>query len=788
MKNLGRLIPLVFFVSLLVLFFYKFFFSGLIPFPGDLLVAEYNPWKSYSYLGYNPGSFPNKAQYFDVLRQLYPWKTFVLNQVAAQQFPLWNPYNFSGSPLFANIQSAVLYPLNIFYFFLPQPFAWTLLVMLQVFLSGIFSYLFIRSLRVSKISSLLSSTAFACSLYTTVFLEYNSVVQTLLWMPLALYGVQKINEAGHTRYYLLLTLAITLLFFAGHLQVAVASLLFIICFVVFSVRSFSQPKRQRVLLLYALFGLIALGIAAVQLIPSLELILNSARVPQEYPFLIEKLLIQPSQLLLFVAPDLFGNPATRNYLLSETYPTKAVYIGFLPFVFFIFSLVLWKTNNYVKFFGGAILVLLLLLVRTPLSELFYRVPIPFFSTSSPSNTIFLLSFCISVLAGFGLDVFLQKNKKYFLYISIIVFSIIGCSLLIFKITQTPFLMSNALFSLGLAAIGVGLFFLGSVFSSKKQIIALFFLLITIADLFYFFQKFNPFVPQAFMYPKTPVTSWLTQNAGIQRVWGYGAAALEANTETHMHIFSPNGYDPIYPKRYGAFIQSSKEGKIATTFTNQTRSDAVIAPGYGERDLILNEYRLRVLDMVGVTYILDKPQVKDNTFPKERFKQVYTNNGWHIFQNLNAVPRVFLAEKYEVFSTDRQFEQLFFAKNFNPAKVILLEEKPAGVKNTVNDSSGSATISLYSPNKVVIKTKTKTNQLLFLSDTYFPGWKALVDNKETKIYRANYTFRAVVAPKGEHMLTFVYEPESFYWGIKTTIISLVVLGGVLLMRVRKKNEK
>ncbi len=84
---------------LVAIFFYKTILHGYLPFPGDLLVAEYKPWSSYSYLGYNPGSYPNKAQYFDTLRQLYPWKTFVIDEFKKGQVPLWNPHNFSGSAL-----------------------------------------------------------------------------------------------------------------------------------------------------------------------------------------------------------------------------------------------------------------------------------------------------------------------------------------------------------------------------------------------------------------------------------------------------------------------------------------------------------------------------------------------------------------------------------------------------------------------------------------------------------------------------------------------------------------
>src|SRR5260221_365991 len=84
------------------IFFWHVFIKGYIPFPGDLLLSEYNPWRHTSYFGYVAGSIPSKAQYFDVIRELYPWKTLVIEQLKQHHIPLWNPYNFSGAPLMAN--------------------------------------------------------------------------------------------------------------------------------------------------------------------------------------------------------------------------------------------------------------------------------------------------------------------------------------------------------------------------------------------------------------------------------------------------------------------------------------------------------------------------------------------------------------------------------------------------------------------------------------------------------------------------------------------------------------
>ena len=132
--------------SLLILFFHQTIFRGLVPFPGDILVSDFLPWRSTSYLGYGAGGIPNKAQYPDTIRQMYPWKTVAVEALKSGKLPLWNPYNFSGSPLLANFQSAALYPLGIFYLFLPQITAWTILIIMQPLLAFLFTYFFARKL------------------------------------------------------------------------------------------------------------------------------------------------------------------------------------------------------------------------------------------------------------------------------------------------------------------------------------------------------------------------------------------------------------------------------------------------------------------------------------------------------------------------------------------------------------------------------------------------------------------------------------------------------------------
>src|SRR3989344_6108426 len=185
-----RFTPFICLLFITCVFFYQTILFGRLPFPGDILLSEYKPWNSYSYEGYAAGGIPNKAQYFDTIRQLYPWKTLSIDLIKSGQFPLWNPYNFSGAPLLANHQSQALYPLNIFYFLFTAPWAWTITLMLQTFLASFFMYIYGRKIGLSATAAIFSGLAFGYSQFMSVFLEYNTIGHTILYLPLMLYLVE----------------------------------------------------------------------------------------------------------------------------------------------------------------------------------------------------------------------------------------------------------------------------------------------------------------------------------------------------------------------------------------------------------------------------------------------------------------------------------------------------------------------------------------------------------------------------------------------------------------------
>jgi uncharacterized membrane protein YfhO len=82
--------------------------------------------------------------------------------------------------------------------------------------------------------------------------------------------------------------------------------------------------------------------------------------------------------------------------------------------------------------------------------------------------------------------------------------------------------------------------------------------------------------------------------------------------------------------------------------------------------------------------------------------------------------------------------------------------------------------LYRPNTntVVVTTKSLYPGLLVLADTFYPGWHACIDGKITTIQKANYLFRGIFIPAGQHTITFKYLPESFLIGVVLALVAAI----------------
>lgn len=766
-------------LAIVAVFFYKFFLFSHIPFPGDLLIAEYNPWKTEVYLGYNPGSYPNKAQYFDVLRQLYPWRSFAINQLKQGHLPLWNPYNFSGSPLLANFQSAVLYPLNIIFLVTPFKIGWALLVVIQPFLALFFTFLYCRKIGLQKLPSFFTSVSYSFSYFFIVWLEYNTIGHVLAFLPFALLAIENLLEKREKRWGACLIFACFAIVTAGHIQLAGYVFVFLFAYILF------RAKNLQEILILGTLVVLGIGVSAIQLIPGLELIRESARSKIPYSVILEKILVQPRQLIMLIIPDFFGNPATRNYILQDTYVGKAISIGVVPFVFAILGLLQFEKERLVKFFAVLAAFIMLYITKNPVSAFLFHIDIPIISSSSPTLSTFLLSFSASMLAGYGIQTWISRAvSKRGVYLACLPIAVLFAmlwgyisspSVNIIPVSAVRSASKELMLATFLFGISGVLIYIGVL---KRRIIPIFFMILLLlhgASVFRAFQKFNPFVPQELIFPNHHLLSFLENKTDIQRFWGYKTGAVEANFATQYSLYSPDGYDPLYPKRYGEFIRSSQNGSIASSFSLQNRSDAVVS---NSKDLVENNTRLRVLNALGVSYILDKFESASSQkdFPANRFVKEYDAKGWKVYKDQTVSQRIRLVGSYRVFTNEKEFTNIFFSKSFDPSLAILLE-KNIDI-STKQDINSSVVIKRYRPNSIILQTRSKTNQLLYVSDIFFPGWNAYIDDNKTEILRANFAFRAVAVPKGNHTVIMEYAPESVRTGLIISLLGIIISAAVL----------
>jgi len=759
------------------IFFYKTITHGLVPFPADVLVNEYQPWRSTPYLGFAPATIPHKAQYPDTVRQIYPWKTLALDSLKSGKLPLWNPYNFSGTPLLANFQSAALYPLNIIYAFTSQISGWSVLVALQPLLATIFTYFFARSIGIGILGSMLASISYGFSGFMTVWLEYNTVGHVILWLPLILLAIEKSRNQLKRNWLVILALGHTFALLAGHPQIYGYMFIFSLCYIL--ARGKNWPTK---IWLFAM-SLLGVGIASIQLIPGIELIKLSARSPHDFRQFFTGILIQPWQFISMIFPNFFGNPATRTYWLQDTFLGKVTTIGIVPL--FFLPAIFRRFDSTVRWFFTSTIIIVLLMSANPISYLFYKLPLPIISSSSPTLMAYLLAFCMSILCGFGLDYWIVE-KHSIKKLTKRTLQVIGILTIFFLSSRIPALQPHAaiitravLYGSIIACCTLVLFWVAITKPKLLKFAVVLLLVVHIADLFVFFQRFNPFVSPTLVFPEHEITTFIKTHDDA-RYWGYGTAAIPANLATQFKGFSPEGYDPLYPKWYGEFIYSYVNGTLLKTFNNSTRSDAAIVSGFGSSGLS-DVRKNKILSTLSVGYILDRTEngSTEETFPYDSFQAIYQKGDWHIFKSKNVAPRVYLADHIQIYKNEDDFSQQFFSSSFDPTRSVLLPTLPTDVSKAT--ATGSATITSYQPERVSIQTQSEESKVLVLTDTYYPGWTAKIDDKSTNIIRANWTQRAITIPAGSHTVTFTYEPQSVRIGMILSMISIGLLIGIFVAK-------
>ncbi|MEK7543333.1 MAG: YfhO family protein [Patescibacteria group bacterium] len=688
----------------------------------------------------------------DVVTQIYPWKKITIDSWRQGQVPLWNPYSFSGSPHAANYQTAVFSPVNLLYFVFPFLDAWSLSILLQPLLAGIFMYILLRGLDRSQAAGFIGSIAFMFCGFLTVWMAYGTLSWAVLWLPLLLAVV--LMHVNKRSWYnpVIVSSGLAWSFLSGHFQMSVYVLITVTAFVIYQGFSRKNIKAVIELGLAVLFGLM---ISAPQILLSFDAYSRSVR---------SELFTQGGgiawrYLITLFSPDFYGNPVTRNDWFGY-YAEWASYIGVIPLLLAVYAIV--RRTRRIGFFLGVAIISFLIATPSPVNVFVVWLKLPAISTSYAVRIIVLVSFSLCVIAAYGLDGLREdwekKRTSPILLTAMIIslFLIATWSVVLFfhpfEIEKLAIARRNLLFPTGLA-LGFCVFAVMGCMRKWKIIrslvIGLFMLLATL-DMVRYAAKWMPFDPREYVYPEVAVLSFLKNTVDHERILGN----LGGEVTNGFGLLGIEGYDAVYQKRYGEFIRSLSEGKI-------------IVP---ERSVVqfakLAKFSEQALQLLGVRYIVHR--LSDGRFSwaypyweYPYYKSIYRNEHYEVFENQKSLPRAFFASSYLVRSTDQQIIDTLFSEGFDAGQTLVLETDP---KVFVQSGAGGVDIITYTPNDVVMRTSSGTPKLLFLSDAFDPGWKATIDGQNVQIYRADYDFRSVFVPSGEHTIRMVYWPGSFVVGL------------------------
>jgi hypothetical protein len=159
----------------------------------------------------------------------------------------------------------------------------------------------------------------------------------------------------------------------------------------------------------------------------------------------------------------------------------------------------------------------------------------------------------------------------------------------------------------------------------------------------------------------------------------------------------------------------------------------------------------------------------------------------IYMNQHALPRAFIVHKAKATSSKEARDLLRHPDRFDTTRAILLErgKAPEGLVSWINHQSHPflerefCRIIHHGSQEIVIHAQLFSQGWLFLSDPCYPGWRVWVDEKEGRIYRADYIFRAVYLSEGNHTVRFEYHPWSFRLGLWFSLGSVASLFAMAL---------
>lgn len=590
-------------------------------------------------------------------------------------------------------------------------------------------------------------------------------------------------------------------------------------------RNFIAP-----LFLYIMVLFLFVIFAAIQLFPTLEMTRLSTRASGIPFFMSAYGSFPPDHLIRFLIPNFYGNFLKTFYagdpILGEIHWEFTYYIGIIPlglaiysiyvglnektrralFLVTLFALIisgltrliflnLWKVRNdpvsgnhfvlpIVKFFEGVYTGEISVGKILPLFAVFFIGIVLVFQCvkrkcidtvkSTSKNDKMILFFALLSLVGtvlaFG---HYSGGLYYFLYKFLPAYNK-------FKWPSRHLIITN--FSLCVLA-GYGLMRLKL---KKQNFIKLVLIIVVLADLFWYGNRYLYLDNQKDFLPSPKIINYLAKDKEIHRiliqpvfkpncVFECLCLEFQMNASIPLHLYNITGYDPMIIQRYHEFT-NILQGLPLNDFGNTQIK-------------IKDLSNQNLLKFLNVKYMF---LGSDLGVYNLNMKNVEVAENFHASKLLlykDYLPRFMFVKMAKVANNDGELKSMLISKEFVPDKYVFLEafQSPIFINEPVNsDAKVKIDVVDYSSDQIDLEVTVAGPGYLTTSEVYYPGWKAFIDGKEAKIYRANYAFRSIFIPfSGIHRIQFRFDPESLKTGKWVTFLGICFAALYCIMYSNKK---
>ena len=756
--------------------------------PTDILSA-YPAWQ---------GSFESQkvsnGLLSDEVLQFYPWRKLAYEELQATgHFPLWNPYELTGQPLVANAQSALYYPPNILLHWIRPEDVVAICAYFNLVLIGIFTFYFCREINLRKTASLFAAIIAMLSGPVIVWLGYP-MVNSMASFPLMLLAGEKIiNHRRLIPWIGALGAGIALSILGGHPETTINICLAFGLYFLFRLIVKKPGFKQALLCLGAVSAGVFVGLllGAIQWVPFIESLLNSATLSEggrsmggTQLFYSGEWLYNLASGVTFLVPHFFGSPVTSNYLWPfpnyQNYNEQAIYYGLIPLAFSFSALFNRRWRSPAVILIGISLFYLAVAWRLPGFEVVNHIP-PFSLLLNKRMKLFI-PLMMAIVAGIGLNDWLDPEQSDRLrarnripvllppLFSLAIFAFIGIvnvyspDLDIYSSSLRVFVdhLVYRVFNINqpriMISFVVPLIFILLCLLNWRRIIshALFgycVLTVTLIELVVLGWNYNPVTDRSLVYPEIPIVSLIRQESQPFRTLSTDLALFPPNAGAAYRIAQIEGYDyPVFQSEFDIY-----------------RAQGGAEPSH--RQVWSINYPL--VEFLNIRYVISSAPIQKNGY-----SLVLDQPSYKVYRNENAYPRATMVYDYQVIEDRAKLLQTMVSTPGILEVKVLFSQPPPNIPAVnsflTNETPAKVEFLYYGMDRSVLNVNSARAGFLVMSDLYTKDWKATIDGVPTTLLNANYAYRAVVLPEGQHQVEFYYAPASFMIGKTLSLSGLIIL--------------